>query len=69
MSRDDEYECPHDETDGEGTCLDCGKFLSWRDNKPRTCDRCGDTPCQGCQPCCGSKLGRDPEDGSCMGCG
>lgn len=49
----------------------------WRDKADRfirkvqsiPCNRCGDTPCQGCMPCCGSKLGRDPEDGSCRGCG
>lgn len=33
------------------------------------CPQCGNTPCPGCQPCCGSTLGRDPEDGSCRGCG
>jgi len=34
-----------------------------------TCPMCGDTPCGGCNKCCGSKLGRDPDDGSCLGCG
>lgn len=33
MDEEDLIQCPHDETDGEGTCLDCGKFLSWRDTK------------------------------------
>lgn len=37
--------------------------------KPVQCDRCGNTPCPGCNPCCGSTLGRDPDDGSCLGCG
>lgn len=37
--------------------------------KPAACEMCGDAPCQGCNKCCGSKLGRDPEDGSCLGCG
>lgn len=36
---------------------------------PQPCEMCGDAPCQGCNKCCGSKLGRDPEDGSCLGCG
>jgi hypothetical protein len=36
---------------------------------PVACEMCGDAPCQGCNKCCGSKLGRDPEDGSCLGCG
>lgn len=38
-------------------------------SKPAACEMCGDAPCQGCNRCCGSKLGRDPEDGSCLGCG
>lgn len=36
---------------------------------PIKCEMCGETPCQGCNKCCGSTLGRDPDDGSCLGCG
>lgn len=34
------------------------------------CDRCGNTPCLGCNPCCGysAKPLRD-EDNACNGCG
>lgn len=41
------------------------------DKRPKAvpCEMCGDAPCKGCNKCCGSKLGRDPEDGSCLGCG
>lgn len=57
---------------GEGRCPECAHHLPSDANArpaPRPCEMCGDAPCQGCNKCCGSKLGRDPEDGSCLGCG
>lgn len=44
----------------------CGRFDA---AAVKPCEMCGDAPCRGCNKCCGSKLGRDPEDGSCLGCG
>jgi hypothetical protein len=37
----------------------------------RECDRCGNTPCPGCNPCCGydGEPRRCPETNACNGCG
>lgn len=50
-------------------CSRCTLAASQSDAAVKPCEMCGDAPCRGCNKCCGSKLGRDPEDGSCLGCG